>query len=79
MLTDVTNGLLGPTGAAAMFGPQKGFSPSDIIEVDKHLAHFASLLPPSIEATYPELLPVSSASSSWKNESAVGVDADDCD
>jgi glycerate kinase len=45
VLTDVTNPLLGPSGAAAVFGPQKGLAPDDIAEVDDGLARLAGLLP----------------------------------
>jgi glycerate kinase len=38
---DVTNPLLGDLGAAAVFGPQKGASPSDVKELDSNLRHFA--------------------------------------
>ncbi|MFT4210859.1 MAG: glycerate kinase [Microbacterium sp.] len=43
VLTDVTNPLLGPRGAAAVFGPQKGFSPDEIADVDAALARYAAL------------------------------------
>ncbi|MEV7692276.1 glycerate kinase [Microbacterium sp. NPDC089189] len=45
VLTDVTNPLLGATGAATVFGPQKGFAPEEIAEVDAAVASFAGLLP----------------------------------
>lgn len=48
VLTDVTNPLLGPAGAAAVFGPQKGLGP-DTDEADAALARFAALLPPDPE------------------------------
>ena len=35
---DVTSPLLGPTGAAAVFGPQKGASPDDVILLEKALS-----------------------------------------
>ena len=44
LLTDVTAPLLGPTGAAATFGPQKGATPAQVAELDAALAHFATLL-----------------------------------
>ncbi|CAN5303842.1 glycerate kinase [soil metagenome] len=44
LLTDVTAPLLGPTGAAAVFGPQKGATPADVARLDAALAHFAELL-----------------------------------
>ena len=44
LLSDVTNPLLGPAGAAAVYGPQKGATPEQIVLLDAGLAHFASLL-----------------------------------
>jgi glycerate kinase len=44
LLTDVSAPLLGPTGAAAVFGPQKGASPAEVALLDASLAHFAGLL-----------------------------------
>ncbi|WP_341933344.1 glycerate kinase [Microbacterium sp. LWO14-1.2] len=44
VLTDVTNPLVGPRGAAAVFGPQKGLLPDDIERVDAALARLADLL-----------------------------------
>lgn len=44
LLTDVTAPLLGPTGAAAVFAPQKGASPEQVAQLDAALAHFAGLL-----------------------------------
>jgi glycerate kinase len=41
---DVSNPLLGPTGAAAIYGPQKGATPSDVAMLDGRLTHFADLL-----------------------------------
>ncbi|WP_207453144.1 glycerate kinase [Herbiconiux sp. SYSU D00978] len=43
LLTDVTAPLFGPTGAAAVFGPQKGASPAEVVELDGLLRHFAEL------------------------------------
>ncbi len=43
-LTDVTSPLLGPSGAAAVFGPQKGATPSDINLLEAGLARLAELL-----------------------------------
>jgi glycerate 2-kinase len=43
-LTDVRAPLLGPHGAAAVFGPQKGAGPADIAELEAGLARLASLL-----------------------------------
>lgn len=44
LLTDVTNPLLGPTGAARTFGPQKGASAAECAELDAALARWARLL-----------------------------------
>ena len=41
---DVTNPLTGPTGASAVFGPQKGASKDDIATLDAALAHFAQVI-----------------------------------
>ena len=45
ILSDVTNPLLGPSGAAAVFGPQKGADSTQIAELDAGLARLARLLP----------------------------------
>ena len=44
LLSDVTSPLLGPTGAAAVFGPQKGATPSDIDLLERGLAQLHALL-----------------------------------
>lgn len=41
---DVTNPLLGPRGATATFGPQKGLRPSDFERLESAMARLASLL-----------------------------------
>ena len=41
---DVTNPLLGPTGAAATYGPQKGANPGQVRALDARLARFADAL-----------------------------------
>ena len=41
---DVSNPLLGPSGAAAIYGPQKGASPTDVAELDRRLAIYADAL-----------------------------------
>lgn len=41
---DVDNPLLGSTGAAATFAPQKGADPSQVRQLDEALAHFAASL-----------------------------------
>jgi glycerate kinase len=44
VLSDVTNPLLGPLGASAVFGPQKGAAPEDIGALNANLAKLASIL-----------------------------------
>ena len=44
LLSDVNAPLLGPTGAAAVFGPQKGATPGEVAELDAALATFAAVL-----------------------------------
>jgi glycerate kinase len=39
--SDVDNPLLGPRGAAAVYGPQKGASPAEVAELDGALARWA--------------------------------------
>ena len=41
---DVTNPLTGPDGAAAIYGPQKGATPSQIRQLDANLSHLAGLI-----------------------------------
>ncbi|QRK81671.1 glycerate kinase [Pseudomonas granadensis] len=40
---DVNNPLCGPHGASAIFGPQKGASPTQVQQLDQALGHFAEL------------------------------------
>ena len=42
--TDVTNPLCGPTGASAIYGPQKGASPEVVAELDSALLNFARVV-----------------------------------
>lgn len=39
---DVDNPLVGPTGASAIFGPQKGATPAMVATLDANLRHYAS-------------------------------------
>lgn len=41
---DVTNPLCGPTGASAVYGPQKGATPEMVAELDANLSHFAAIV-----------------------------------
>ena len=42
--SDVTHPLLGPDGAAAVFGPQKGASPAEVEQLDAALARWAAVV-----------------------------------
>jgi glycerate kinase len=42
--SDVTNPLLGPNGASAIYGPQKGADETMVAELDAALSHYASVL-----------------------------------
>jgi glycerate kinase len=44
LLVDVDSPLLGPWGAAAVFGPQKGASADDVLALERGLERFASLV-----------------------------------
>jgi glycerate kinase len=39
---DVANPLCGPNGASRVFGPQKGGSPKEVVELDRALKHFSA-------------------------------------
>lgn len=41
---DVANPLCGPSGASAIYGPQKGATPPVVVELDAALAHFAAVV-----------------------------------
>jgi len=41
---DVTNPLTGPTGAAAVYGPQKGATPDMVRQLEANLAHLAEVI-----------------------------------
>ncbi len=47
---DVDNPLLGPHGAAAVYGPQKGASPDDVTALDAGLARWADLVDAAVGA-----------------------------
>lgn len=42
--SDVTNPLCGPTGASAVYGPQKGATPQMVAELDAALARYAEII-----------------------------------
>jgi glycerate kinase len=47
-MSDVDNPLTGEHGATAVFGPQKGVKPDQLIAIDAALARFADLLEPAL-------------------------------
>jgi glycerate kinase len=42
--TDVDNPLVGPDGASAVYGPQKGATPEDVALLDQALGHLAAVI-----------------------------------
>ena len=42
--SDVTNPLCGPQGASAVYGPQKGATPDQVIALDNALSHYGAML-----------------------------------
>ncbi|MGM0614351.1 MAG: glycerate kinase [Pseudomonadota bacterium] len=52
---DVDNPLLGPSGASAIFAPQKGASPGQVEMLDKALAHFADISAELLECDFSAL------------------------
>ncbi|MGQ7243313.1 glycerate kinase [Salinicola sp. V024] len=52
---DVDNPLLGPRGASAIFGPQKGATEADVARLDRALAHFADLAANVLDVDFREL------------------------
>ena len=49
--SDVDNPLLGPNGAAAVYGPQKGASPADVEGLDKALERWADVVEAAVGTT----------------------------
>lgn len=41
---DVSNPLVGPNGASAIFGPQKGATPAMVAQLDANLTHYATVI-----------------------------------
>ncbi|MFF7334344.1 glycerate kinase [Streptomyces sp. NPDC090306] len=51
LASDVDNPLTGPTGAPAVYGPQKGATPDDVAALDAALAHYATVVAESAAAS----------------------------
>jgi len=54
-LSDVTNVLTGPKGAAAVYGPQKGATAEMVAELDANLTHYESAL--AAQTDFPQSRP----------------------
>jgi glycerate kinase len=54
LASDVDNPLLGPSGAAAVYGPQKGASAADVRLLETGLARWADVAEAAVAARYPE-------------------------
>ncbi|CAB3757709.1 glycerate kinase [Paraburkholderia solisilvae] len=54
-MSDVDNPLTGEHGATAIFGPQKGVKPDQLVAIDAALARFADLLEPALGRTARDL------------------------
>ncbi|MFC4030996.1 glycerate kinase [Streptomyces polygonati] len=64
LASDVDNPLLGPTGAATVYGPQKGASPEDVALLDVALGRYAEVLA--------EVTPVATAAARAPGAGAAG-------
>ncbi|MBM9438526.1 glycerate kinase [Actinacidiphila bryophytorum] len=53
LASDVDNPLLGPKGAAAVYGPQKGATADEVAVLDAALAHYAEVLGATAQAEAP--------------------------
>ncbi len=51
---DVTNPLCGPTGASAIFGPQKGATAEMVAQLDSNLSHYADIIEQQLGASVKE-------------------------
>lgn len=52
--SDVSAPLLGPTGASAVFGPQKGAAPADVERLESALARFAAVTSHTLGDAHPQ-------------------------
>ncbi|MFC3775485.1 glycerate kinase [Mycolicibacterium holsaticum] len=52
--SDVTAPLLGPTGASAVFGPQKGAGPADVTRLDAALSRLAAVTATTLGRAQPQ-------------------------
>lgn len=52
--SDVTAPLLGPSGATAVFGPQKGAGPDDVVRLEAGLSRLAAVASATLGGTQPQ-------------------------
>lgn len=55
VMCDIDNPLCGPTGASAVFGPQKGADPEMVARLDANLHHFAEIAARDLGAAVEQL------------------------
>ncbi|MBQ5671839.1 MAG: glycerate kinase [Oscillospiraceae bacterium] len=53
-MCDIDNPMYGTTGAAYIFGPQKGADPDMVVELDNGLRHLAKVMAEKLGADYPD-------------------------
>jgi glycerate kinase len=77
VLSDVRSPLLGPVGAAALFGPQKGADVDDIAVLDANLARYAGMVRAHLREATPTLVaPIDGGmSEGLRSEESVRADA----
>jgi len=76
VLSDVTNPLCGPRGAAAVFGPQKGLDALGVAAADAALARFAALVAGALTGVEGPGAERAGAASARAAAAAVGADAE---
>jgi glycerate 2-kinase len=52
---DVTNPLCGPTGASAVYGPQKGATTDMVVALDAAMAHYAHIIEQDLQRTVKDI------------------------
>lgn len=63
---DVTNPLTGENGTSRIFGPQKGATEEQIIELEANLSHYADIIKKSLRVDVKEV-PYSGAASGMRS------------
>ncbi|MGW0661810.1 glycerate kinase [Streptodolium elevatio] len=72
--SDVDNPLLGPKGAAAVYGPQKGAGPEDVTVLEAGLARWAEIVRRDVAA--PTAAPATASSAAPATASSAATSAD---